>query len=293
MKTTLLVPNGFCYGVITAYNKTLETIKNNLNKKIYMLGWLVHNKKVVDEFIQHGVQILDDSKKSRLEIIEEFDDVANSILILSAHGTELKVIELAKKKGFEIVDLTCKYVYKTHDVIKEKFEAGYNVFFIGKKKHPETIAILNRFKNVKLIENINDLQSVDFYDDQKYFCTNQTTISQYQFDDITNELKNKCKDIEFQNDICDATKIRQDAVINMDPSIDICIVIGDKKSSNTDELYKIASQKVESYKINDLKDIDQKWFDNKNHCGITAGASTPRFLIDKIYSYIKGIKNEY
>lgn len=292
MKIELLVPNGFCYGVITAYNRAMDVINNNPNKKIYMLGWIVHNQKVIDDFIQKGVIILDDKKNSRYDLVNSFKSVKNSILILSAHGTSDIVIDLAKSKGFEIVDLTCKYVYKTHDIIEKKINEKYEIIFIGKNNHPETNAIISNFKNIILEEDLLSIEKIKFDPNQKYFCTNQTTISHHDFNNIIEELKKKINKIEFANDICDATTIRQDAIIKMSPSVDICIIIGDKKSSNTDELYKLARNKTEAYKVNDVDEINIEWFKNKKHCAITAGASTPRILIEKIVNFIKGNINE-
>ncbi len=286
MKIEILVPNGFCYGVITAYNIAMKTINENPDKNIYMLGWLVHNEKVINEFIEKGIKVIDDKNIDRYDLVNNLPYDKNGILIFSAHGTSEDVIELAKNKGYKIIDLTCKYVYKTHHVIKQKMNENKNIIFIGKKHHPETNAILKNFKDVILIENIDDIKKIKFDNQKEYFCTNQTTISQYQFNDIINKLVKINKNIEFQNDICDATKIRQDAVINMSSEIDICIIVGDKKSSNTNELYKLANNKVESYKINDINEINFNWFNNKKCCAITAGASTPRNLINDVINVI-------
>ncbi len=280
-----LIPQGFCYGVISAYNTTLKVIEKNPHKKIYMLGWLVHNEKVIDQLKDKGVIILDDSNTSRYNLINQFNTVDNAMLILSAHGTDANVIKLAQNKGFEIVDLTCKYVYKTHHIIKEKISQGYEIVFIGKINHPETNAILTISPNLHLIQNEDDIKNLSLQD-KKIFCTNQTTLSQYKFDHMLDLLKKKYPHIEIVNDICDATKIRQDAVIKMDKEIDICLVIGDNKSSNSKELYELAKTKVEAYLINDIKDVDLDWFKNKHCCAITAGASTPSFLIEQIIKYI-------
>ena len=136
-----IIPQGFCYGVMSAYQQTLQTIKDNPHKKIYMLGWLVHNQKIIDDLEARGVCVLDDQACSRYAIIDALPPQKDAILILSAHGTDNQVQLLAKQKGFQVVDLTCKYVYKTHQLIKEKIATGYQVLFIGKAHHPETNAI--------------------------------------------------------------------------------------------------------------------------------------------------------
>lgn len=280
-----IIPQGFCYGVMSAYNNAIKTIENNPHKKIYMLGWLVHNQKVIDDLSARGITILDDNSKSRYEIIQALPSQTDTILILSAHGTDYQVIDLAHKKGFEIVDLTCKYVYKTHELIKTKLAAGYQVIFIGKASHAETNAILKIDSQIILVENEDDIKNLTL-NSEKIFCTNQTTLSYLVLQNLTSLLKSKFPNIEVVNDICLATKVRQEAVMNMDKDIDICIVIGDYKSSNSNELYHIAQSKVQSYFVNDIKDIDCEWFNDKQCCAITAGASTPSFLIDRIIKYI-------
>ncbi len=287
MKIIKLIPQGFCYGVTYAYNQTKKIIQENPNKKIYMLGWLVHNQLVVEEFKQLGLIILDDKEKTRYELINSLtENVKNNILLLSAHGTDNNTIALAKQKGFEIYDLTCKYVYKTHHVIHEKINDGFNIIFVGKKLHPETLAIKSISPNIKIIESATDIKDLTFKQGEKIFCTNQTTLGINYLENIFKELIVKYPNIQFQNDICDATSQRQLAVINMDKDIDICIIVGDKRSSNCNELLKIANKKVTSYLVSKIEDINPLWFKNKKKCAVTAGASTPSYLIEKIIIFL-------
>ncbi|MGL4950571.1 MAG: 4-hydroxy-3-methylbut-2-enyl diphosphate reductase [Mycoplasma sp.] len=278
-----IMPIGFCYGVTKSYETTKQIIQQNPNKKIYMLGWLVHNKSVIDELLKLGVIIIDDSKDSRFNIIQKFEQQTNSILILSAHGTDYKVIEAAKLKGFEVFDLTCKFVSKTHEIIKQKLSEGYSIYFIGKKGHPETNAILSIDNSIKLIDSIESLKMFDL-SQEKVFCTNQTTFNASVLDEIVTNMKDINENILFENDICNATRIRQTAIANIDPGFDICLIIGDQKSSNANELYNISLSKVESYQINSFEDINITWFEGKKKCGIIGAASTPSWIIDKIYN---------
>lgn len=290
MKIEKLIPTGFCYGVMHSYKSTLEIIDKNPNKKIYMLGWLVHNQYVVNELLSHNLIILDDKKDSRYNIINNFGKVDNSILILSAHGTDAKTINLAKSKGFEIHDLTCKYVYKTHDIIKKKLTEGYEILFVGKLNHPESNAILSIDDGIKLISSIDCIDKIDL-NKLKLFCTNQTTFNTQILKDIVDKLQEFNSNIIFENEICNATKMRQNTIINMSTTVDICLIIGDLKSSNATEMYELSKSKVSTYFIAGVDDVKLEWFINKKHCVIAGAASTPIFLIDQVYNYLSDSKN--
>lgn len=284
----ILTPQGFCYGVIKAINSLKKIVQENPNKKIYLLGWLVHNQKVIDEIINLGIILIDDRNESRYDAILNLPKVKNSILILSAHGTSKKVIEIAKSKNFEIIDLICKYVQKTHEIIEMKINEGFQIIFIGKKFHQETIAIKLNYPKINLIENIPDLKRLD--KSKRYFCTNQTTLSIYDFAKIKCYLLNSFKNIEIQNDICNATTIRQEQVMRLNSTTDLLIVVGDPRSSNSTELFKIGSAKIKNtYFINSVNEINKKWFINIKKVSITSGSSTPSYLTHKIIEEIKVI----
>lgn len=285
MKIEKLIPTGFCYGVMYSYKSTLEIISKNPDKKIYMLGWLVHNQYVISELLSHNLIILDDKDQTRYELINNFPKVENAILILSAHGTDIKTINLAKSKGFEIHDLTCRYVYKTHDIIKQKLSEGYEILFIGKHNHPESNAILSIDDGIKLVSSIECIDQLNL-NKPKLFCTNQTTFNIQILNDIVKKLQDINRDIIFENEICNATKMRQNTIINMSPTVDVCIIIGDLKSSNANELYEISKNKVSTYFITNVVDIHLEWFINKKHCVIAGAASTPIFLIEQVYNYL-------
>lgn len=283
MKITKLIPRGFCKGVVDAYFKTKEIRLSNPGKNIYMIGWLVHNSHIINELKNMGIEIIADSDISRYKVIENIKDTENSIVIFSAHGTDAKAINLAKTKNIQYFDLTCEYVYITHELIIKNLKTNKTILFIGKHKHPETMAILAISEKIIFIETLQDAMKIDLPLDQNIFLTNQTTISIYDFYDIVKYLKKKFKNIVFKNDICNATKERQEAIINMDKSIDILIVVGDKKSSNSNKLVEIAKRdKVDSYLLDSVSDIKWEWFKNKKHIGISSGCSTPTHITNDV-----------
>lgn len=283
MKLTKITPRGFCKGVVDAFVICKQAVKLYPNKNIYMIGWLVHNIEMIKEVEKLGIKTIDDKQVDRKTAIENINDPTNSVLIFSAHGTDEKIIRLAKQKGFIVYDATCKYVSKTHNLIKEKINEGYQIVYIGVKNHPETISSLAIDKSIILVKKKEDVFNLNFSDSHKIFVTNQTTISIYDFEDVIIELSKKFKNIEFRNDICKATKDRQDAVINMDDSIELLLVVGDQRSNNSKKLVEIAKNKgKEAYLIMNYKDIKSEWLTNKKHIAITSGCSTPTWLTNYV-----------
>ena len=279
-----LNPQGYCNGVKRAINICLEALENpNTKKPIYLLGSVIHNKYVNEEFIKKGAIILEDKNKTRYELLDQINE---GTIIISAHGVSPKVIAKAKAKNLNIIDTTCPNVSIIHNNIIKYLNEGYTCLYIGTKKHPECEGILEINSNIININNITDINNLNINND-KIYITNQTTLSIFDTSEIYNELKNKYPNAILDNKICDSTTKRQLAVINQD-KVDLCIVVGDKASSNTKKLAQIANNSnintilVEN--INDIKDYD---FKNINTISITSGASTPSILVDEIIKYIK------
>ena len=279
-----LNPQGYCNGVKRAINICLEALENpNTKKPIYLLGSVIHNKYVNEEFIKKGAIILEDKNKTRYELLDQINE---GTIIISAHGVSPKVIAKAKDKNLNIIDTTCPNVSLIHNNIIKYLNEGYTWLYIGTKKHPECEGILEINSNIININNITDINNLNINND-KIYITNQTTLSIFDTSEIYNELKNKYPNAILDNKICDSTTKRQLAVINQD-KVDLCIVVGDKASSNTKKLAQIANNSnintilVEN--INDIKDYD---FKNINTISITSGASTPSILVDEIIKYIK------
>lgn len=287
MEITKLTPNGFCKGVIYAINLINNALNDkNLKKPIYMLGNLVHNKKVVEAFKEKGVIILDGN--SRIEMLQKINE---GTVIFTAHGVSDEVRFLAKNKGLTIIDATCKDVLKTHNVIKEKLNAGYRVLFYGQKNHPETEGILGISNEIILITNDFDLFSLPMHKG-KIILTNQTTMSYLDVLKTYEKLKQIYPQLELVDEICNATRKRQEAVINA-KGYDLIIVIGDKLSNNTKMLLELAKQNANAIQLETIEDLKNYELSNYNKIAITAGASTPRSIIDEIIFNIEHNTNNY
>ena len=279
MQVNKIVPQGFCKGVILAINKALEA--KDL-KNVYSLGSLIHNDIMVKRLSDAGIKTIDVKGMSRIEMLDLIPD--GSSVIISAHGASPSVFLKCKEKNLNIIDATCEYVYKTHDDIKKYLSLGYDVYYIGTKGHAECEGAIGISDKIRLISSIDDINNYNFINNS--FIINQTTMSIYELMDYHKLIKEKNPNVLISSSICDATTLRQKAVINA-PYCDLFIIVGDIKSSNTNKLYKFASQKYKAIMITSLDDLKKYPLDGINIVNITAGASTPREVVAEIIAYLE------
>lgn len=283
-----ITPRGYCNGVVRAIKMVNDLLKdNNYPKPIYMYGELVHNTHVTNALIESGIII-----------INSYETITEGTLIITAHGLSSIEKEILKNKGLYIVDTTCKEVNKIQTLVKDKLLENYIVLYYGKQNHPECKAVLNDNPNVILISNEEDINNLNINDNNKIFFTNQTTMSYFDTMNIANKLKEKYKNVDVNVDICTASKQRQLAVYNKCRECDLVLIIGDKKSNNTNKLKDICNQlNINSYLIESIDDLKNITIADNIKIGITAGSSTPNKLINEIINslldtdYISNIKN--
>lgn len=289
MQIVKISPRGFCSGVVNAWKIVVETTKNFPHSRIFMLGLFVHNKKMIEEIKTPNLFVLDDSKTSRYELVYSLDFQPGDILIMSAHGTDDKTVRLAKEKGFKIVDTTCKYVYNTHDVIRDALKNNKTVIYLGIKNHPESLAATAIDKNIIFVSNENELRNLNYLFDKPILVTNQTTLSVYDLKNYYDFIKTHFKNYELRNDLCTATQERQEALINLKTKLNVLIVVGDEKSNNSQQLLKIGYyKKIERcYLINDVEQLKTIHFNHDDVIGVTSGASTPTKVTNEIIKYLE------
>lgn len=278
MEIVKVIPRGYCKGVVRAINIAKKTAIENPNTKIYILGMLVHNKYVIEALKAYNIITIDDKNKSREELLDEINE---GIVIFTAHGIHPSVKEKAHKKGLHCIDASCLDVLKTQEIVNKHLQDGYEVLYIGKHKHPESSAVCDHNPHVHLIENENDINILSNYD--KVFVTNQTTMSYYDVKHLFDLIKNKYPNVIISDEICNATRSRQEAVANL-KDIDALIVVGDKASNNANRLAQIAKEKNIQYVylIDDVNDLEINEIFQFNKVGVTAGASTPTYLINQV-----------
>lgn len=285
MEVVKITPRGYCYGVVDAMVLARQAAKNlDLPRPIYILGMIVHNRHVVEAFEEEGIITLDGD--NRLELLKKID---KGTVIFTAHGVSPEVRQVAREKGLTIVDATCPDVSRTHDLIREKVAEGYEVIYIGKRKHPEPEGAMGVAPgHVHLIENEEDIEKLHF-DTDKLLVTNQTTMSQWDIAHLMNKVRERFPTVEIHNEICLATQERQEAVAEQAKGCDLVIVVGDPRSNNSNRLAQVAKEiaGVEAYRIADITELNIEWLKGKKVVGVTAGASTPTPITREVIQFLE------
>lgn len=238
-----------------------------------MLGPLIHNPQIVDELEEKGIQIVEN-----LEKLSPID-----VVIIRAHGISNNLREILKKKDVKIVDGTCPFVTKAHLIAQNFIKNDYKLVIIGDKYHPEIRGIYEDFPEAVVVKNIDEIKiQQENLAGEKLGVICQTTIKAKEAEEIVNKLKSIGKEVVFKNTICNATHEKQEAAQNLAKQMDLMLVVGGKDSNNTKMLYEICQELCPSYLISDIGEIKREWFEDKEKVGITGGASTPMWLIEKV-----------
>jgi (E)-4-hydroxy-3-methyl-but-2-enyl pyrophosphate reductase len=267
--------HGFCMGVKRAINIADETAHQE-NGRVTILNEIVHNEAVVEKFNRQGVG-------------QAFsvDDVDEGTLIISAHGIAPRVIEKARAKGLKVVDATCPLVSRIYNIINKIVANGYYVIHYGDPNHDETHGIVGHAPDhITVASSREELLALPDWKDRKLGLTVQTTAHLEHFAEVEKLAKQKWPHIEIFNTICNATTERQNAIMDLAPQVELVLVVGSKSSANSRRLARISGAICGcGMLIGSAADIDENWFaegQNVEAVGISAGASTPDFLVEEV-----------
>lgn len=282
MEILSVVPRGYCQGVVRAIQIAQNTVRENPGVPVTMLGMIVHNQFVVDTCKEMGIHFVEDSSKTRLELL---DEIKEGIVIFTAHGVSDAVYQKALAKGLTIVDATCKDVEKTHNLVKDHCKNG-DILFIGKKNHPESEGIVGLSNRVHLITKKEDLDTLPSL--ENILVTSQTTISILEAKDIIDACIEKYPDALISEEICSATRLRQEAVMKLE-NVDLLIVVGDSRSNNSRQLKEIGLHHgvKDSILIDNVQGLREDMVKGKNRIAITSGSSTPNPLTTQVIDFLK------
>ena len=280
MKVIKAKTAGFCFGVKRAVDTVYEQA-DTCGGPIYTYGPIIHNEEVVKDLESRGVSVI------RSE--EELEGITEGTVIIRSHGVEKRICDKLLGKGLRIVDATCPFVKKIHNIVEKESAEGKYILIIGNPDHPEVIGIRGwAGSNVSVIQNADDIEKVDFSKNKKICVVSQTTFNYNKFKDLVEIIKKKSYDISVLNTICNATKERQTEARSIAESVDAMIVIGDKHSSNTQKLYEICRNACNNtYYIQTLDDLDLNQLGSVETVGITAGASTPNNIIEEVQNNVR------
>lgn len=283
MEIISVVPRGYCQGVVRAIQIAHKTAREHAHEPVYMLGMIVHNQFVVEACKKEGIQFIESPGKTRLELLDEIDQ---GIVIFTAHGISDAVRKKAADKHLTIVDASCPDVEKTHKLVKEHIAEGGDVLYIGKKGHPEAEGTVSLSPHVHLITDKKDVFALKGL--HHVLITNQTTLSILDTKDIISACLKAYPDAEVSSEICNATRIRQEAVMHL-KDVDVLIVVGDKRSNNSNQLKQIglSSGISEAYLIDSALDLKEEMVKGRNRIAVTSGSSTPNELTKQVIDFLK------
>jgi len=270
---------GVCMGVKRAISMTEETSRQKKNVTIFRE--IVHNEAIVEKFRSEGV--------GQAKSIE---NIKGGTVIIPAHGASPEIFKRAASKNLNVVDATCPLVIRIHKIIGKLARAGYQIFHFGDNEHDETIGIVGHAPDrVKVIANKSEFEKIESVP-EKVALTAQTTASIANFEEVVEIALKKFPQIEIFNTICNATSQRQAAITKLAPTVDLMLVVGSKSSANSNRLAQISKSFCgRAYLINSAREIKPEWFEDKNQqvdvVGLSAGASTPDFLIEGVIERLK------
>nr|WP_296265507.1 bifunctional 4-hydroxy-3-methylbut-2-enyl diphosphate reductase/30S ribosomal protein S1 [uncultured Merdimonas sp.] len=287
MKVELAKTAGFCFGVKRAVDTVYEQVSLHPEEQIYTYGPIIHNAEVVRDLEQKGVKVI--SRE------EELDQLEKGIVIIRSHGVSREVYDRLEKRGLTCVDATCPFVKKIHRIAEEESGKGAVIVIIGNEEHPEVQGIRGwAGRDAVVVQTAQDAEAFSLEDENRRICiVSQTTFNYNKFKDLVEIIRKKEYDIIVLNTICNATKERQEEAARIAERVEAMIVIGDKRSSNTQKLFEICRNACENtYYIQTLDDLDMNQLRSVETVGITAGASTPNKIIEEVQSYMSELTFE-
>ncbi|HOP07435.1 MAG TPA: 4-hydroxy-3-methylbut-2-enyl diphosphate reductase [candidate division Zixibacteria bacterium] len=276
---------GFCMGVKRAIKIAEETADRLAGKEnVTILNEIVHNEAVVEKFRQKGVgQVLN------------VDQVDRGTLIISAHGISPEIVHRAEAKGLTVVDATCPLVTRIYEIIEKAIGQGYYIIHFGEAHHDETAGVVGHAPDrITVVGNKEEMLALPDWKDRKLGLTVQTTAHVDLFNEIKAVALEKWPHIKVFNTVCNATTQRQSAIMELAPKVDIILVVGSRSSANSNRLTAISEAACGRGRlINSKDDIDPNWFEaaDVNNVGVSAGASTPQFLVDAVIERLVEISN--
>ena len=275
MEVKLASNYGFCFGVKRAI-KIAEDYKNSAT-----MGPLIHNQDEIN-------RLKNDYNVGLYSSLNDVKD--NDTVIIRTHGIPKNELKNLRAQNAKIINATCPFVTTPQQIVKKMSKEGYSILIFGDAEHPEVKGVASYGEDptdVHIIMEPLDLENVTFKQN-KIATVAQTTKKKEKYLEIVNTLILKNKEVRVFNTICDATFENQDAARELSKEVDVMIVIGGKNSSNTKQLHSICLENCpDSYLIENELELDFTWFNNKKLCGITAGASTPDWIIQQVVDKIK------
>ncbi|WP_026494271.1 4-hydroxy-3-methylbut-2-enyl diphosphate reductase [Butyrivibrio sp. WCD3002] len=283
MEVILAEHAGFCFGVTRAVDVVYEQIEKNSDKQIYTYGPIIHNETVVSDLEKKGVKVI--------ESLDELKNISDGILIIRSHGIRKEIYDIIEKQGLESIDATCPFVKRIHNIVEKESAAGKTIVVVGSAKHPEVDGIVSYASGpVFVVETPEDVDSLTLEEGTEICIVSQTTFNTNKFQETVDKFSNSRYNVNVVNTICSATEERQTEAEKIAGQVDAMIVIGGAHSSNSRKLYEICSRKcANTYFIQTIDDLKMDIPKDIKVVGITAGASTPKNIIEEVQKHVRTI----
>ena len=283
MEIISVTPRGYCQGVVRAIRIARRTAEEHPGQPITMLGMIVHNRYVVEECERLGIRCVEDSRLTRRELLSR---IPEGIVIITAHGASDDVFAEARARGLTVVDATCPDVERTHELVREHVRTG-DVIYLGKHRHPEAEGTVGISPRVHLVSTVEEIQKLNGLSD--ILITSQTTLSILDTEKLLKACLERWPDAVVSPEICNATRIRQEAVLKLKDT-DVLIVVGDPHSNNSHQLAEIGLSAgiPHAYLIENADQLEESMIRNASRVAVTSGSSTPNELtqavIDRLHA---------
>jgi 4-hydroxy-3-methylbut-2-enyl diphosphate reductase len=286
MEVLKITPRGYCHGVVDAF-RIAKRVREETNGPVHMLGMLVHNTHATDDLQEQGIALVDQPDR-----LAGLDQIKEGTVIFTAHGVSPQVKQRAVELGLNPVDATCSDVVRTHELVADLAHKGYEVVYIGRKGHPEPEGVVGEAPGkVYLVQDPEDIDALELKGD-RIAVTCQTTLSVWDTQDLIGRVKARYPQAEVHNEICRATQERQEAAVEAAQHVDLVIVVGSPRSSNSLRLVEVVKKLAHkpAYLVDRLEDVDLSWFAGAKKVGVTSGASTPSQLTRRVIEYLEALE---
>ncbi len=272
MKIIIASRSGFCSGVERAVEMVHDVLSKN--QKVYMLGELIHNRRVIDNFQKMGVKVVKDIPKEK-----------GAFLITRSHGISPEIVMRAKNHGLHLVDTTCPFVKRVQELAKFILKSGYELILVGDRGHAEIEAVLSRLSDHTMVKVISSLEELEDFTPslKKVGIVSQTTQSLDFFSQVVAKVSQDAKEMIVYNTICEETLSRQKEVEELSGKVDVVIVIGGRNSANTNRLYNIAKKNCSrTLFIENKEELSKDFFKEDDTILLVSGASTPYEFVEEV-----------
>lgn len=275
MEITVAKSAGFCFGVQRAVDSVYKELEEN-SGKIYTFGPIIHNEQVVEDLNKKGIEVID--------TVEQLKKIKEGTVVIRSHGVAKEIYDILEQQKLKMVDATCPFVKKIHNIVLDESNNGKTIIIIGNDNHPEVEGIKGWVNGEVIVINKEEqIEKLSLPEQTKACIVSQTTFNYNKFKYLVEIIRKKGYDITVVNTICNATHVRQVEAQKISSKVDGMIVIGGKNSSNTQKLYDICRNECENtFYVQTVKDLDLHELKSLKSIGITAGASTPKNIIEEV-----------